>query len=131
MPRKLRYSERKRLAETGSLGPLQDEPSEQLRNVIAYIYREPLGTYVGLEFDKAVHKACIEAFGWTEVDAERIPARIMEVEGEEFLDLLEILVEEGMRKPRDRLYAVADPSYARDRKSFQRSIRSPSIRLSI
>ena len=40
MPRKLRYSERKAIAETGSLGPLEDAPTHELRMAVIYLVSE-------------------------------------------------------------------------------------------
>jgi hypothetical protein len=97
--RKLRYSERKRLAETGSLGPLRDEPSNQLRNVVVQIWKDARSTYDGAEFAADLRGACIEHFGWSSFEAERMEVRIQEMPGDDFLDFLELLFDEAT-KPR-------------------------------
>jgi hypothetical protein len=98
--RKLRYSERKRLAETGSLGPLQDEPTDRLRNVIAHIYDQPLAYYDRADLEAGIRKAGIEFFGWSGAEAEAIRSKIYESHGEEFLDFVEIMVEEASKSTR-------------------------------
>jgi hypothetical protein len=95
MARKLRYSERKQVAETGSLGPLQDSPSEALRNVIIHVFQEGAASRVSTQFLDALRKTCIEFFGWSREEAERMRYQILHLEGDDFLDFLEIFVEEA------------------------------------
>jgi hypothetical protein len=85
---------------TGSLGPLQDSPTSGLRNVVLHLYREAAATKAGAQFVAAVRRAWIEYFGWTNQEAEKIGNRILGMEDEDFLDFLEILVDEGST-PRD------------------------------
>src|SRR4051794_34750395 len=106
---RLRYSDRKRLADQGSLGPLEytDVPAP-LRKAIASIYRhaayQPMA---GEHFDRRMVAACEQHFGRTfygrgiSENFERVQYFI---EGtyraasvDEFLDVCEILAEEAVR----------------------------------
>jgi hypothetical protein len=95
MERKLRFSERQRLTETGSLGPLLDAPSEALTNAVVNVYRRGKNSGPGQRFETAFRNNCIEHFGWTEVAGQLIDLQVGALRTEEFLDFVEILVEEG------------------------------------
>ncbi len=95
MERKLRFSERKRLTDTGSLGPLLDAPSEALTNAVVNVYRRGKNSGPGQNFETALRNNCIEHFGWTEAAGKLIDLQVGAVSTEEFLDFIEILVEEG------------------------------------
>jgi hypothetical protein len=85
MPRKLRYSERKRLAETGSLGPLLDAPSEEVKNAVFNVMRRGFGSQVG------------DQFGWNQQRGEKeLKATVRDLPTDKFLDFIEILIEEGI-----------------------------------
>ena len=96
MPRKLRYSERKAVAEQGGLGPLTDEPVSQLRNALIYLYIEAVKSARGDDFKTAMEGACVKHFGWTGdtqiTQVLRNPGGGIEV----YLDLIEIFCEQAM-----------------------------------
>jgi hypothetical protein len=96
--RKLLYSERKRLAETGSLGPLSDEPTPELRNALSHLFEEGLGrgNRIGPQFRAAINKIGFRYLGW--VVGESLPHALISTTGEGFLDLVEAAVEEASRK---------------------------------
>lgn len=97
MPRKLRYSERKRLAETGSLGDMQDAPSEAVKNAVFNVMRRGFESNVGVSFQAALRHACIEEFGWTQQQGEKeLKSTVRNLPTDRFLDFIEILIEEGM-----------------------------------
>jgi hypothetical protein len=101
MARKLRYSERQRLAATGSLGPLLDAPSEEVRNAIINLMRRGFESPVGNSFEPAFRHACIEEFGWTQYQGEKELRRtVRELGTEKFLEFVEVLVEECIKKYR-------------------------------
>lgn len=94
--RQLRFSERKRLAETGSLGDLQDAPSPELRRAIAHALdrtRNALRPEVRDGYTATAQDTCEEHFGWSEETVMSYP-RVAPTT-EDFLDYLEILVEAG------------------------------------
>jgi hypothetical protein len=95
MTRTLRYSERKRLAETGSLGPLVEEPSEALTNALTNLRQIGEGSSVGGPFSTALKNTCIQHFGWVPIQAQQINASLREMSAEAFLDYVEILAECG------------------------------------
>ena len=91
----MRYSERKALAETGSLGPLQDQPNRRLINALNYLLEEGRQSAAGQQFVTALHGACVKHFGWgtgMSVDT-ALNARNVD----DFLELIEIIREEGER----------------------------------
>lgn len=91
--RRLRYSERKALAETGSLGDLQADVPSELRNAISiYVHyaRQAADSQVRKAFDTALADALGRHFGeWELIKALSRPAAA------DFLDAMEILVDEG------------------------------------
>jgi hypothetical protein len=95
MPRKLRYSERKAIAEQGGLGPLTDEPDSRLRNALLYLYIEAAQSACGDDFKAAMQGACVKHFGWagdTQItQALHNPGGGIEV----YLDLIEIFCEQA------------------------------------
>lgn len=94
MTRKLRYSERKALAEGGSLAPFSDEPSLQLRNALEHLVIEAEGN--NLLLPSALHSACVKHFGWARELKPLSALRFEEVS--DFLDFLEIFCEEATRR---------------------------------
>jgi hypothetical protein len=105
--RRLRYSERKRLAEEGTLGDLEhDDVPQSLRNSIRHLFIEHAKGTVGGRWLKEVKSSCARFFGWPAVENFDYYVR----EGgsvEEFLDLIEIAVEVGLKKFR---YSRQGPS---------------------
>ncbi|MDQ2629796.1 MAG: hypothetical protein M3Y75_02315 [Actinomycetota bacterium] len=94
MTRKLRYSERKALEEGGSLGPLSDEPSPQLRNALEHLVIEAESN--NLLLPSALHSACVKHFGWA---LQLSPINALRLEDvSDFLDFLEIFCEEATRR---------------------------------
>jgi hypothetical protein len=92
--RRLRYSERKRLAETGSLGDLDEGVSTTLRNAIwLYLHhaRARAESDVKTAFDSAVSDALGRHFGVAKLDEVWVTP-----DTAEFLDTLELVVEEGL-----------------------------------
>jgi hypothetical protein len=100
VPRKLLYSERKRLAETGSLGPLSDEPTPDLRSALSHFFAEGLrkGNGIGAQFKAAINKVGFQYLGWTAGTS--LPNATLSTTGEAFLDLIEVASEEAERKRR-------------------------------
>jgi hypothetical protein len=92
--RRLRYSERKRLAEMGSLGDLDDSASQTLRNAI-WLYlqhaRARAEGDVRADYDAALADACGRHFGIAQLETVWVTP-----DTAEFLDALELVVEEGM-----------------------------------
>jgi hypothetical protein len=102
---RLRYSDRKRLAEQGSLGPLEyDNVPHGLRTAVQSVYYHAAWLQPpGLHFDNRVVAACEQHFG-RKFFGRGHPELIASVEHfftvcklEDFLDLCEILAEEGPR----------------------------------
>jgi hypothetical protein len=90
--RRLRYSERKAIAETGTLGPLEDAPSVQLEASLLHLIRQGEESRGGNGFASALRSTCIKHFGWPGQHAN--PLDIMSsLSVEDFLDLMEILCE--------------------------------------
>jgi hypothetical protein len=91
--RKLRYSERQEIAETGALGPLEfDHVPDPFRRAFAHLVNQASGTKdVGRGFSNALAGALIEHFGLAapadvEMMIDRYPT-------EKFLDLTEIALD--------------------------------------
>jgi hypothetical protein len=92
--RKLLYSERKRLAETGSLGPLTDEPSDALRKGLAHLAQEAISNGPeGTQFKTAVSRYGFQYLDW--VPGESLPWSFENRHGDDFLDHVELLAEQG------------------------------------
>jgi hypothetical protein len=95
--RRFRYSERRRLQETGSLGDLvESEVPQPLRNAVDYhlATKAPKADWVKLRFHVGVTDACLPYFGW--------PRGTPWTHGvneplEDFLDWIEVVVEEGSK----------------------------------
>lgn len=96
MPRKLRYSERQAIAETGSLGPFSDEPTHELRSAVIYLVTEGETEFsVGEKFKVGLHSAGTKHFGWQLTNTkERLRD---ETDIGRFLDLLEIIRDEAVK----------------------------------
>jgi hypothetical protein len=97
--RRLRYSERKRLSETGSLGDLTAEPSGTLRRATTHaLDRATRALYFALrdEFVGALQDTREEHFGWAQQAALRFPEEVLDTD--QFLDFIEIVVEQGARQ---------------------------------
>jgi hypothetical protein len=97
--RKLFYTERKRLAETGDLGPLADAPSEALRRALAHLVGEASPATAARQFEAAVNKIGFQYLGWTA--GYTIEYALNSSGEEEFLDLVEVVIEEGSLKRRN------------------------------
>jgi hypothetical protein len=93
--RKLRFSERKQLADTGSLGPLVDEPPTALINAVTNLRHIGEQGLVGAPFSRVLKNTCIQHFGWLPIQAQQIDTSLGEMPAEAFLDYVEILVECG------------------------------------
>lgn len=95
MERRLRYSERKRLSETGTLGDLEhDDVPRPLRNAVGHLFGERARATVGGWWLKEVKSKCARFFGWPAV--EDFDYYVHQGDSvEDFLDLLEIAVEIG------------------------------------
>lgn len=92
--RRLRYSERKRLASHGSLADLSDEPTVEFRRAVIHaIHRITSGApgTLGRQFLAEVQDECEEHFGWSA--AETAASYASQAALEDFLDYFEILVE--------------------------------------
>jgi hypothetical protein len=95
MARKLLYSERKRLAETGSLGPLTDEPSDALRKGLAHLAQEAIHNGAqGTQFKTAVSRYGFQYLDW--VSGESLPWSFENRHGDDFLDHVELLAQQGI-----------------------------------
>src|SRR3954470_4988636 len=98
MERRLLYSERKRLNETGSLGDLGDFPSMELRNALAALVRRlqrtallPFPGSPPTSFQSDLRQTCQEYLGLaTDVDPADYP--LLAPGAEELLDFCEIVV---------------------------------------
>jgi hypothetical protein len=100
--RPLRFSERKRLSETGSLGDLRDDVPAELRNAVnLYLHYAGQGVdkTVRDEFDTAVSAALGRHFG----DHQLLQA-LGRPSTEDFLDAIEIIVEEGAVPRKYKVY---------------------------
>jgi len=94
MTRKLRYSERRTIAERGSLGPLADEPSPELRNALEHlVVQAASGNPL---FERNLHDTCVKHFGWPSQMTARKAVRDKELDS--FLDFVEIFSEEAARR---------------------------------
>lgn len=94
--RHLRFSERKALAESGSLGDLRNDVPDQLRNAIAlYLHyaRARVPRDVQVAFDGSLGDQLGRHFG----DAD-LNTGLLRPLPDEFLDVVEILVQEGERQ---------------------------------
>lgn len=107
---RLRYSDRKRVAEQGSLGPLEySKVPDKLKNALISVYehaaRKPV---VGETFDKEIRGAAERHFGRTFYGVNALPGsgRVQDFLApgpypkhsiEDVLDLVEILAEEAVR----------------------------------
>lgn len=103
---KLRYSDRKRLAEQGSLGPLEyaTVPPELRRAVGSIYHHAAWATLVGTHFDKRVVAACEQHFGRklyqrgaTGVSTVQTLIESPSTSLDDFLDACEMLAEEAVR----------------------------------
>ena len=100
MARRLRYSERTRLAVEGTLGDLEHETvPEPLRNAAWHVLAERGGSGVGEAWMNEVRTQCLRHFGWSNEGVFEFQVR-QGSSVEEFLDLLEIAVEAGKKKYR-------------------------------
>jgi hypothetical protein len=94
MERRLRYSERKRLAETGNLGDFVDDsvPTAVL-NAVSLVYSEAAGRpRIGDPFNNATKTACAKHFGWYSIHAlDEYMRGAFELD--DFLDFIEIFAE--------------------------------------
>jgi hypothetical protein len=105
--RKLRYSERKAIAEKGNLGPLEDAASPQLQAALIHLIGQGEEAKTGYAFKPALRDAAIRHFGL--VPAEAHPASIiLDRSTEDLLDFIEIVCETASKK-----YAVYAPGLAR------------------
>lgn len=98
MERRLRYSERKRLAEEGTLGDFEhDDVPQPLRNAVYHLFDERAKGDVGRQWLWALKSRCVRFFGWP--DPENFTYYVRDAGlVEEFLDLIEIAVEVGKEK---------------------------------
>ena len=114
MPRRLRYSERKSISETGGLGPLEEEASRELRHALSYLVDEGENTKAGPIFRDTLRGECIKHFGWpAEIG---VTAAILDGAGDDFLDLVEIIYETSSVK-----YRVFGPDVRVGRRTASRS----------
>lgn len=94
--RKLLYSERKALAETGTLGALTDKPAPALVRALRHLVSEGIQKRpVGKEFMAAVEKVGKQYLDWSPSDL--VSDALLKSKGDRFLDLVEVIVEEGAR----------------------------------
>ena len=101
--RRLRYSERKVVAETGSLGELHDDPSADLRNAIWLYTNHVRGSARGEvrgAFDVALADSLGRHFGNAKLEDALVRPDVPA-----FLDALEIIAEEGIARREYRYYA--------------------------
>lgn len=106
-----------KVAETGSLGPLSDAPSEGLINALSNLRQQGQSSLVGGSFVRALENACIQHFGWLSIQFERLDESLRGMQTDEFLDYVEIFAEvskvprqiPGMVKGRTAI-AVSQPS---------------------
>lgn len=91
MTEKFRYSQRKRLAETGSLGDYSyDEASPEFRNALRHLIYEP-SDYVRRLMIGAVTAEARLHFGWSE--KQTVERFLGTADVDDLVDLLEILIE--------------------------------------
>lgn len=96
MARKLLYSERKAIVETGTLGPLVDEPTPALMRALAHLTSEGIRARPGgVRFKEAVEKVGKQYMGWAPSD--RLPGVLFQAKGDALLDLVEVIAAEGPR----------------------------------
>ena len=97
--RRLRYSERKRIAETGSLGDLSDTPTTELKMAMVHALdraRNGCNSSIASGFTRKLQEECREHFGWPpHVAALTFAAETADVD--DLLDYLEILADVGKR----------------------------------
>lgn len=97
--RRLRYSERRQLAETGSLGDLEhDGVPDALRNALEYALDEAFGSPGGARFKEELRRSCVEHFGWNLDSHLVVENAVRHADLDEFLDFLEIVAEEGAQR---------------------------------
>lgn len=94
MSRPLRFSERKRLSESGSLGDLEEGASQTLRNAV-WLYVSHAKARAPDDVRKAFDLALADALGRHFGDS-AIDHALLATSTEDFLDGLEILAEEGV-----------------------------------
>jgi hypothetical protein len=94
--RRLHFSERKLLAETGSLGDLIEFPSMELRRALVHVVQRArtagLG-WLGKAFAERAQDVCEEHFGWDKEEVGTYP--LYAATSEDLLDYAEILVDVG------------------------------------
>jgi len=96
MARKLLYSERKAMAETGSLGPLTEGPTPALRRAIEHLMREGFESVAGGQFRAGLERTGALYLGWKRADTPL--TALSRARGDDFLDLVEVIVQEGRRR---------------------------------
>jgi hypothetical protein len=102
--RKLRYSERRRLAETGTLGELAHETvPETLRNALWYFIHQPEGRG-RTRLLKALDLECRKHFGWS--GKQSLTTFLMGSPVDDFLDFTEIFIEHANRRWNDTPYTT-------------------------
>jgi Abortive infection C-terminus len=82
------------VAEKGSLGPLSDDPSPELRNALELLVTQAEAESV--LFGRVLYSECVKYFGWPEGSAPKKALRFNEVSY--FLDFLEIFCEQASRR---------------------------------
>jgi hypothetical protein len=95
--RRLRYSERKQIAETGGLPDLvHDEVPLGLRNAVRHLVVEAAsGRVIGSQFMASFRREAVLHFGFTDADTVDAVLAHGGLGTDDFLDLMEILVEVG------------------------------------
>ncbi len=90
---RLRFSERKQIAETGALGPLTfDQVPDPLRTALMFVLAERFKTdSLGKAFKSELHRKSVEHFGWA--PSESIENWIQWSKIDELLDFVEIVAE--------------------------------------
>jgi hypothetical protein len=94
--RKLRYSERKLLAETGGPAPLGNMPTEPLRNAMVHLLAEADGRRGGKPFGRALQDQCVKYVGWPP-NQMSVELGFLRFETEPFLDLVELFTEKASK----------------------------------
>jgi hypothetical protein len=100
MEPELRYSDRKRVAETGSLGPLAfDTVPEGFRIALASVLDEAESRYaiVKWPFRNGLDSHCRQHFGWSENWFPSAYWLVQDATTDQVLDFVEILVEEATK----------------------------------
>jgi hypothetical protein len=101
--RKLRYAERKRLAETGSLGDLlHDDVPQTFRNALWYLVYQP-DSRARQKMLGSLDLECRAYFGWS--GNENIGTHIAASTPDDLLSFIEILVEKASREWNNSMYA--------------------------